>query len=139
MINHNEETKNFLKRVGATVQITFVKIDRGPAHWNDRNFRNIYKVVIRRKGKQYTYTFYDSVFHTNRNIKPSEYDVLSCLTKYDVGSFEEFCSEYGYEIYNDYGRTNSTSKKIYNAVVKEFENVERIFGDVLEEFAETCC
>lgn len=138
MINHNEETKNFLKRVGATVQITFVKIDRGPAHWNDWNFRNIYKVVIRRRGKQYTYKFYDSVSHTNKNIKPSEYDVLSCLTKYDVGSFEEFCSEYGYEIYNDYGRTNLTSKKVYNAVVKEYENVERIFGDVLEEFAEIC-
>ncbi len=138
MINYNEKTRNFLKKVGATVQITFVKKDRSPAHWNDRDFRNIYKVVIRRKGKQYTYKFYDSVFHTNRNIKPSEYDVLSCLTKYDVGSFEEFCSEYGYEIYNDYGRTNLTSKKVYNAVVKEYENVERIFGDVLEEFAEIC-
>ena len=35
MINHNEETKNFLKKVGATVQITFMKKDRSPAYWND--------------------------------------------------------------------------------------------------------
>ena len=28
---------------------------------------------------------------------PDEYDVLACLVKYDVGTFEDFCLEFGYD------------------------------------------
>lgn len=55
--------------------------------------------------------------------QPSEYDVIACLQKYDVGSFEDFCSNFGYD-------TDSRSaKKIYKAVVKEYEGLCTLFTD----------
>ncbi len=60
-------------------------------------------------------------------INPTLYDVLACLQKYDVGTFEDFCSCYGYD--ND----SRTAEKTYKAVVKEFEAMERLFSsDELE-------
>lgn len=54
---------------------------------------------------------------------PNEYDVLACLTKYDPGDFENFCSEFGYD-------TDSRSaKKTYKAVVKEWMNVCSLWND----------
>lgn len=64
-------------------------------------------------------------------IKPTLYDVLSCLQKYDVGSFEDFCSEFGYD------EDSRSAEKIYKAVVKEFEAMERLFtNEELEILAE---
>ena len=54
---------------------------------------------------------------------PTSYDILACLTKNEVGSFDDFCANYGYS--ND----SKTAEKIYNAVVEEYENVCRIWSD----------
>lgn len=55
--------------------------------------------------------------------EPTAYDVLACITKYDPGTFEDFCSEFGYD-------TDSRSaEKIYKAVVKEFDNICKLFTD----------
>ena len=58
-----------------------------------------------------------------KGTTPTAYDVLVCLTKYDVGTFEDFCSEFGYD-------TDSRSaKKTYKAVLKEYGNVCKIWND----------
>jgi hypothetical protein len=54
---------------------------------------------------------------------PTAYDVLACLTKYDVDSFDDFCSEFGYDA------DSRTAKKTYKAVRKEFSNVQKIWSD----------
>lgn len=52
---------------------------------------------------------------------PTAYDVLVCLTKYDPGTLEDFCSEYGYD-------TDSIkANKSYIAVIREYKQLERIF------------
>lgn len=56
-----------------------------------------------------------------QSAKPSEYDILACLQKSDVGTFDEFCSEFGYD--ND----SITAYKIYVAVVDEYKKLNRIF------------
>lgn len=61
---------------------------------------------------------------------PTAYDVLACLQKYDVGTFEDFCGDYGYD--ND----SIKSLKTYKAVKKEYENVIKMFGDVMNELEE---
>lgn len=62
---------------------------------------------------------------------PSEYSVLSCLTKYDPGSFENFCSEFGYD------EDSKTTERTYNAVVSEWRNVCMIWTDEeIEELRE---
>lgn len=62
---------------------------------------------------------------------PNAYDILSCLTKHDVGSFEDFCSEFGY------GVDSRSAEKIYKAVVKEYEGLSMLYSDEeLKEMSE---
>jgi hypothetical protein len=69
--------------------------------------------------------------HIVRPVKPSEYSILSCLTKYDPGSFEDFCNEFGYD------EDSRTAERTYNAVVKEWLNVCMIWtDDEIEELQE---
>jgi hypothetical protein len=69
--------------------------------------------------------------HIKRPIPPSEYSVLSCLTKYDPGSFEDFCSEFGYD------SDSKTADRVYAAVKAEWLNVCRIWNDSeIEELTE---
>ena len=58
------------------------------------------------------------------------YDILSCLTKYDPETLENFCAEFGYDI------NSRDSKKTYNAVCKEYKAVEILFGDIMDELQE---
>jgi hypothetical protein len=69
--------------------------------------------------------------HIIRPVAPSEYSVLACLTKYDPGSFEDFCIEFGYDL------DSKTAERIYNAVVKEWQNVCMLWNDdEIEELRE---
>ena len=55
--------------------------------------------------------------------EPSAYDVLACLTKYDPGTFEDFCGDYGYDT------DSRKAEKIYPAVVNEYQNVCMLWND----------
>ncbi len=61
--------------------------------------------------------------HIIRPVAPSEYSVLACLTKYDPESFEDFCSEFGYD------EDSRNAERTYNAVVEEWQNVCMIWTD----------
>ena len=64
-------------------------------------------------------------------IAPTLYDVLACLQKYEVGTFEDFCSEFGY------GTDSRNAKKTYKAVVKEYDKMCSLFSnDELEVLTE---
>lgn len=64
-------------------------------------------------------------------VEPTAYDLLSCLTKYDPGTFENFCADYGYDT------DSRKAEKTYKEVMKEWENVSRIFStDELEQLQE---
>ena len=62
--------------------------------------------------------------------KPNAYDVLACFQKYDVGTFEDFCSEFGYD------EDSRTAERIYIAVIKEYKDLTRIFTE--EQMEELC-
>ena len=69
--------------------------------------------------------------HIIRPVAPSEYSIFSCLTKYDPYSFEDFCSEFGYD------EDSKTAKRTYNAVVNEWQNVCMMWTDEeIEELRE---
>lgn len=53
---------------------------------------------------------------------PDAYSVLACLTKYDVGTFEDFCGEFGYDT------DSRKAKKTYKAVREEYLNVCALFS-----------
>ena len=56
-------------------------------------------------------------------VPPSAYSVLACITKYDVGAFEDFCSEFGYDI------DSVKAHKMYDAVVEEYKNICILYND----------
>ena len=102
---------------------------------DDKRQRSIYKMKLTRDGKSYTFTFGQSIANTGK--LPSYYDVLAALTKSDPYSFEDFCADYGYEQWNEsYTGRNKQSYQTYKAVKREYENVVRLFGDVIEELEE---
>lgn len=59
----------------------------------------------------------------NNCRKPTAYEVLSCLNKYEPSSFEDFCSDFGYNI------DSKKAEKIYFAVQKEWANLNRLFTE----------
>lgn len=63
--------------------------------------------------------------------KPTAYDILACLQKYDVGSFEDFCSDFGYD------SDSRNAEKIYISVVNEYTQLCILFTDSeMEEMQE---
>jgi hypothetical protein len=92
---------------------------------SDKDSRYVFKITLKKDGRQYTFNFGQSVAEGNN--EPTLYNVLSCLQKYDVGSFEDFCWDFGYD------EDSTTAERIYKAVVKEFQAMERLFNsDELE-------
>lgn len=68
--------------------------------------------------------------HTDR-FKPTNYSILACLTKYDPDTFENFCSDFGYD------SDSRTAEKTYNAVVLEYKNLCALFNeDEMNELSE---
>ena len=66
-----------------------------------------------------------------RHATPTVYDVLACMTKYDPGTFENFCSDFGYD------EDSRTAERIYFAVQKEYSQLSRLFTpDQMEELQE---
>lgn len=142
------EAKEFLRRNNAKMSITFKEVKRNP--WNENGIgknwlHNIYRVRIDRNGKSFSFDFTDSAHNYQNNERPTYYDVLACLQKYEIGDYFDFCSEFGYEPYDydyeDYIRVNGEyynrkSWNTYKAIKREYENVMRLFGDVIEELAE---
>ena len=61
-------------------------------------------------------------FHKEKQDRTaSAYDVLACIQKYEVGTFKDFCSEFGYDT------DSRKAETIYQAVVKEWEKVCKFF------------
>lgn len=60
-----------------------------------------------------------------KDAKPTPYDILACLQKYEVGTMNDFFHEFGYEV-ND-ADDIFCFLNTYNAVVKEYHDLCRIF------------
>lgn len=93
-----------------------------------------------------TYPWYYCCFAKNnadtvyRPIK-TNYDLVDALDCFisdailATCSFEEFCSELGYDLYNEYcDGYNMKAKKIYNACQRSYKSAIRVFGDIDEVY-----
>lgn len=120
------QAENFAKEIG--LKMYYIGEPVYKKHFeDDTSERFVFKIKLVRNNKSMTINFGQSIM--NGNKKPDIYDVLACLQKYDVGSYNDFIKEFGYE-------RSDVSFKIYKKVVNEFKNVERLFGDVLDELRE---
>jgi hypothetical protein len=78
-----------------------------------------YKTVLKDLG----YCNQDLIVKNTNYAEPTAYDVLACLTKYDPGTLEDFCGDFGYDV------DSKKAEKIYEAVKDEWKNVCMLFTD----------
>ena len=71
-----------------------------------------------------------SAILVKKSIPVTAYDVLATITKSNPGSFNSFCFDFGYDT------DSKKAEKTYFAVQEEFENVDRLFSDVMEKLQE---
>jgi hypothetical protein len=56
-----------------------------------------------------------------RRTHVTAYDLLACIQKSDVGTFQQFCDEYGCD------EDSRKAETVYHAVLKEWRKVEKFF------------
>ena len=119
--NYEHQANDFLSKTNTSIKIEFLKY--GSHFTGEKECRNIYKVKIKRENKSFSFNFGQSINATSKGEKPTNYDILACLQKYDVGSFDDFCSEFGYD------EDSRKAEKTYNGVCKEYNNVCKIWSE----------
>ena len=125
-MNYQQQANEFAAKHG--VKLIINSSDYGYHFTNDKENRYIFNCTLTRNGKRYTFNFGQSI--AAEDTPPTMYDILSCLTKYNPETFEDFCGEYGYN-------TDSINAlNTYKAVKREFNGVNRLFNDILEELQE---
>lgn len=56
-------------------------------------------------------------------VYPTAYDLLSCLQQHDPGTFEDFCSEYGYDT------DSRKAEKTYNACREQYLGLAALYNN----------
>ncbi len=153
-MDYQEQADEFLKKTGTEFKAEKVGTDF--FFDDDKEKRDIYRITLRRGEKKYSFRFGQSLNHssTNRIIEeldrqgyshfslkmraaralvrpPTAYDVLAAITKNDPGTLDNFADEYGYREVKP-----SRLNKIYASVVEEWENVNTMFHDVMDQLKE---
>jgi len=103
----------------------------------ENNYCKKYRLELSYNGKKYRFTFHDSIYNYNHNIKLNKLDtiyaVLMDSNSYeDTKSYQEFCKWFGYDEYieTQYGTVvNKEAMKIYEACKKTYEALHNIFSD----------
>jgi len=124
MNEYEKQAQDFLDKTNTEFTATFNR--HGKYFDDDKQARDIYNITLKRGGREYTFKFGQSVVNSGKkpNRKaPTAYDVLACITKYDPGTFEEFCGEFGYDT------DSKKAEKTYKAVVQEWLTVSRLYND----------
>lgn len=134
MSEYVKQARDFLESCGAKMEINY--LHKEIPDWGDNKPRNKYLfVIITPLGMLHDY-FYDSLSNTERGIYDvNEYDILACLEKYDVGTIDDFVSEFGCEVHkwDDVRRIERT----YKAVVRRYKRLCEIFTpEQMEELRE---
>lgn len=138
MTDYEKQARDFLKNSGAKITICYKDTICGfPFDKADKNWHDKYTVTIRRNGKSYSFPFYNSAYATQRNERPTPYDVLACIEKYEPdGDVWDFANEYGYEIYDR--KTFDNVNRIYKACSEQARKINRLFSDCMDELIEIC-
>lgn len=133
MSKYTEKAEQFLKEHGISFNAV-MKGDKCPM-WckGDHIHGDRYFITFTRRStkQRYSLSFWNSLNDAQTGKKPTAYDVLASIQKYNPESLEEFCREYGYS-------TDSIeANKVYKAVVKEWQRVAKFFSlSELEELRE---
>lgn len=113
VVNKNTNKDSFVVNTDDYMKLTKngtdTKMLKHKLNWNNRNIKIPYRI--------------ESFEKLIKPTPPTTYDVLACLQKYDVGTLENFCDDFGYDI------DSMQANKIYKAVCIEFKNIQIIWAD----------
>ena len=120
MSEYTEQADRFLKAHG--LKFKAVYLEHGKYFPDDKEECDIWRLSLRRGTRGFSVRFGNSLMDSDHgNTPPTAYDLLACLTKYDPGTFANFCADYG---------TNEDSisgLRTYKAVCREWAKVSRFF------------
>lgn len=125
MSEYEKQANDFAQKHGVKLKELSMRVG---SMWGEKQQRCIFKMRLSRNRRSYTFDFGQSL--ANGSETPTMYDVLACMQKYDVGSFEDFCHEFGYD------EDSRKAERTYKAVCREYAAMERLFGDVMDELQE---
>ena len=141
-MDYQKQGKDFLSKHGVKMLTKFIKND--VYFSDDKEPRDIFRITFTRclpikidcklaknnsgkiiinEDRRFSIKFGQSINDStgSGSHHPTPYDVLACLTKYEPGTFENFCGDFGYDT------DSRQAEKIYKAICKEWENVYRFF------------
>lgn len=121
--DYEQQAAEFMAVTNSKIDVKYLRT--GKHFDSDSTERDIYKITLTSKGRTYKFNFGQSLIKSGSKprVKPTAYDVLCCLTKYDPGTFEDFCNEFGYNT------DSRKAEKTYKAVQDEYLNVSRLFTE----------
>ena len=133
MTDYQKQTQDFLTNNGLRFSCTR-KDDRCPLFCRDGRHIHGARHLVMFKGKKtvlgdpdcgryVSFSFWNSIADESAGKEPTAYDVLAVITKYEPGTFADFCHEYGYD------QDRRSAEKIYKAVRREFEKVSNFFTE----------
>lgn len=121
-------TFNFGQSINASGHGTFWGKNTGKGEYMGR--QKIRVKTLSKDGKYKITPYFEGEVLNHGNYEknkdfaePNAYDILCCLTKSDPEDFKNFCANYGYE------EDSIKALKVYEAVVKEYENLKMLFSD----------
>lgn len=126
--DYEKQAIDFMEKTGTKIKIEYEKYDYH--FYGDVKMRDVYKVIIKRKGKQMTIHFGQSYINTELGNPPAYYDILACLTKEDPGTLYDFCGCFSY----DWDDENII--KTHKLCKREWQKVSNLFSDVIDELRE---
>lgn len=151
MNEYIKQATEFLQKTHTKMKIEYVGLAVNK-EWKEKQKRCLYEITLTSPRGSMIFDFWDSIRNTeirtmpfdaynvqaNKELAakkkaaaPSVYDVLACLQKCDPGTFENFCSDYGYD------DDSRTAIRVYLAVQNEYTQLARLFTpEQMEELAE---
>ena len=134
------KAKEFLAKFETTFKIQYLRTGE---YFNNSAKRDIYLCTLIRNGIAFSFEFGDSLFNTQKRRqliisvknppKPSAYDVIACLTKYEPDdNISDFANNFGYDLNTSYRE----AERVWKAVQKEYEKVYELFSDCMDELRE---
>jgi len=131
-INYQQKAIDFLDKHKIEFSTAFAGYRK---HFvDDKEKRNTYECTFKKREypiKTMSVMFGQSIVNTEKKKAPTAYDVITCLVKNNPGSFEDFCSEFGYDT------DSRKAEKTYHAAYEEWMDVKSFFNRTeIEEMQE---
>lgn len=129
-MDYEKEIKKILNDNDIKVKIVY--ITQSFTNWDKDNLHDQYKIILKRNRKEMQFDFWASIYQTQNNKKPNVYDVVACLEWYELGTFDDFCLNFGYDndsiqAFNTYTECQKQQKELFD-IISEEEIREKIRG-----------